>query len=215
VNNGRWVVLDVGETLVDETRVFRTWADIFGLPEFTLMAVLGGSISNGEKADDWRRFFDLINHPDWQDSRPDFEERYGSLRPDDLYPDALGAIDGLKRRGYRVAVTANQPARRHAELEALGVEVEAMGMSDAMGVFKPEMAFFDRTLELLGSPAPGDVAYVGDRVDNDVTPAAAAGMTAVFLRRGPWAWIQCPVGTPDGASFVISDLTALPDLLRP
>ena len=92
----RWVVLDVGETLVDETRVFRTWAEIFGLPELTLMAVLGGSISNADNADDWRRFFELIEHPDWQDSRPDFEARYGALRPDDLYPDALRAIDGLK-----------------------------------------------------------------------------------------------------------------------
>jgi FMN phosphatase YigB (HAD superfamily) len=190
VNDARWVVLDVGETLVDETRVFRTWAEIFGLPEFTLMAVLGGSIRNADEPDDWRRFFELIQHPDWQDSRPDFEARYGDLRPDDLYPDALGAIAGLKERGYRVAVTANQPARRHAELEALGIDVEAMGMSDAMGVAKPDPAFFARTLELVGSPAPGDVAYVGDRVDNDVRPAAAAGMRAVWIRRGPWGLLH-------------------------
>ena len=190
MSDTRWVVLDVGETLVDETRVFRTWAEIFGLPEFTLMAVLGGSISNANDADGWRRFFELIQHPDWQDSRPEFEERYGAMRPDDLYPDALRAIDGLKERGYRVAITANQPARRHAELEALGVSVEAMGMSDAMGVFKPDPAFFARTLELLGSPSPADVAYVGDRVDNDVRPSAAAGMRAVWIRRGPWGLLH-------------------------
>jgi HAD superfamily hydrolase (TIGR01549 family) len=186
----RWVVLDVGETLVDETRVFRTWAEIFGLPELTLMAVLGGSISNADNADDWRRFFELIQHPDWRDSRPEFEERYGAMRADDLYPDALRAIEGLKSRGYRVAVTANQPARRHAELEALGVSVEAMGMSDAMGVAKPDPAFFVRTLNLIGSPSPADVAYVGDRVDNDVRPSAAAGMRAVWLRRGPWGLLH-------------------------
>jgi FMN phosphatase YigB (HAD superfamily) len=154
------------------------------------MAVLGGAISNADNADDWRRFFELIQHPDWQDSRPDFEARYGALRPDDLYPDALRAIDGLKERGYRVAITANQPARRHAELEALGVRVEAMGMSDAMGVFKPQAEFFARTLDLLGSPSPADVAYVGDRVDNDVRPSAAAGMRAVWLRRGPWGLLH-------------------------
>lgn len=186
----RWVVLDVGETLVDETRVFRTWAQIFGLPELTLMAVLGGSISNADKAEDWRRFFELIQHPDWQDSRPEFEERYGSLRAEDLYPDAIRSIAGLKDRGYRVAVTANQPARRHEELVALGVDVEAMGMSDAMGVAKPDPAFFGRTLELLGSPPAADVAYVGDRVDNDVRPSAAAGLRAVWLRRGPWGLLH-------------------------
>jgi HAD superfamily hydrolase (TIGR01549 family) len=196
----RWVVLDVGETLVDETRVFRTWADIFGLPELTLMAVLGGSISNANDADGWRRFFELIQHPDWQDSRPDFEARYGALRPDDLYPDALRAISTLKERGYRVGITANQPARRHAELEALGVAVEAMGMSDAMGVAKPDPAFFARTLELLGSPSPTDVAYVGDRVDNDVRPSAAAGMRAVWLRRGPWGLLH---EDPDGVAHLV------------
>jgi HAD superfamily hydrolase (TIGR01509 family) len=180
----RWVVLDVGETLVDETRVFRTWAEIFDLPQFTLMAVLGGSISNADNADDWRRFFDLIERPNWQDSRPEFEARYGALRPDDLYPDALRAIDVLKERGYRVAITANQPARRHAELEPLGVSVEAMGVS------KPDPAFFARTLELLGSPPPVDVAYVGDRVDNDVRPSAEAGMRAVWIRRGPWGLLH-------------------------
>jgi HAD superfamily hydrolase (TIGR01549 family) len=186
----RWVVLDVGETLVDETRVFRTWAEIFDLPEFTLMAVLGGSISNADDADDWRRFFDLIGRPNWQSSRPEFDARYGALSPDDLYPDALRTIDGLKERGYRVAITANQPARRHTELEALGFNVEAMGMSDAMGVYKPDPAFFARTLELLGSPSPADVAYVGDRVDNDVRPSAAAGMRAVWIRRGPWGLLH-------------------------
>jgi HAD superfamily hydrolase (TIGR01549 family) len=190
VSDARWVVLDVGETLVDETRVFRTWAEIFRLPELTLMAVLGGSISNANDADGWRRFFDLIQHPDWQDSRPAFEARYGALRPEDLYPDALRAIEGLKGRGYGVAVTANQPARRHAELEALGVRVEAMGMSDAMGVAKPDPAFFARTLELIGSPSAADVAYVGDRVDNDVRPSSAAGMRAVWIRRGPWGLLH-------------------------
>jgi HAD superfamily hydrolase (TIGR01662 family) len=186
----RWVVLDVGETLVDETRVFRVWAEILGLPDFTVMGVLGGSIVTATKPEAWRGFFELLGRPDWRDQQPAFEERYGALRPDDLYPDALRAIDGLKSAGYRLAITANQPARRHAELEALGVDVEVMAMSEAMRVAKPEPAFFARTLELLGNPDPEDVAYVGDRVDNDVRPAAAAGMRAVWLRRGPWGLLH-------------------------
>ena len=186
----RWVCLDVGETLIDETRVFRTWAEVLGLPEFTVMAVLGGSIANADRPEVWRRFFEMLQRPEWRDRRPAFEERYGAFRADDLYPDAVRAIDGLKADGYRVAITANQPARRHAELEALGVQVDAMGMSDAMGVAKPDPAFFDRTLDLLGRPDSASVAYVGDRVDNDVKPSAAAGMRAVWIRRGPWGLLQ-------------------------
>jgi HAD superfamily hydrolase (TIGR01549 family) len=186
----RWVCLDVGETLVDETRVFRTWAEIFGLPEFTLMAVLGGSITNADRPEDWRRFFEMLQQPDWRDRQPAFEDRYGALRSDDLYPDAVRAVDGLRAAGYRVAITANQPARRRAELAALGLDVEVMAMSEAIGVSKPDPAFFTRTLELMGSPKPGSVAYVGDRVDNDVRPSAAAGMRAVWIRRGPWGLLH-------------------------
>jgi HAD superfamily hydrolase (TIGR01549 family) len=200
VNGQRWVVLDVGETLVDETRVFRTWAEIFELPDFTLMAVLGGSIANADRPDDWRRFFELLQRPDWRDRQPAFEDRYGALRADDLYPDAVRSVAGLREAGYKVAVTANQPARRRAELEALGVDVEVMAMSEAMGVSKPDPAFFARTLELLGGPNPGEVAYVGDRVDNDVVPSAAAGMRAVWIRRGPWGLLH---EDRDGAAHLV------------
>ena len=196
----RWVCLDVGETLVDETRVFRTWAEIFGMPEFTLMAVLGGSIRNAERPEDWRGFFEMLQQPDWRDRRPAFEERYGSFRAEDLYPDAIRAIVALRSAGYRVAVTANQPARRHSELEALGVRVDAMAMSEAMGVSKPDPAFFARTLELMGSPDPASVAYVGDRVDNDVLPSAEAGMRAVWIRRGPWGLLH---EDPDGVAHLV------------
>jgi HAD superfamily hydrolase (TIGR01549 family) len=186
----RWVVLDVGETLVDETRVFHTWAEIFGLPDFTLMAVLGGSITNGEKPEDWRRFFELIQQPEWQDNQPAFDRRYGALRPSDLYPDALRSIEALTAAGYQVAITANQPARRTGELRALGVGLDVVAMSDELGVHKPDPAFFARTLELIGSPDAGEVAYVGDRVDNDVRPAAEAGLRAIWIRRGPWGFLH-------------------------
>jgi FMN phosphatase YigB (HAD superfamily) len=42
----------------------------------------------------------------------------------------------------------------------------------------------------MGLPDPASVAYVGDRVDNDVLPAIRAGLRAVWLRRGPWGVIQ-------------------------
>lgn len=196
----RWVVLDVGETLIDETRIFRTWSEVLGIPQFTLMAVLGGSISNEEKPEDWRGFFELLQEPEWNARQPEVEERFGGFQAQDLYPDALRALDALRAAGYRLAITANQPARRHDELRALGVDVEVMAMSEAMEVSKPDPAFFARTLELIGSPAPGDVAYVGDRVDNDVRPSRAAGMRSVWIRRGPWGYLH---EDRDGAAHLV------------
>jgi HAD superfamily hydrolase (TIGR01549 family) len=184
--NRRWVCLDVGEVLIDETRVWSVWADVVGVPRFTFMGVLGGVIARGG---DHRHVFDLLGIADWGALEPQFESAYGGFRPEDLYPDALPAVAALRSAGLGVAVVANQPAHRHGELEELGVRADVMAMSDALGVAKPDPAFFSRVLELTGA-RPADVGYVGDRVDNDVEPAAAAGMRAVRIRRGPWGWLQ-------------------------
>jgi FMN phosphatase YigB (HAD superfamily) len=75
-------------------------------------------------------------------------------------------------------------------------------------VRKPDPLFFERVVELAGC-APEQVAYVGDRVDNDVLPALRAGLVAVHVRRGPWGRLQ---RTPDGALGVDS-LAELPEAL--
>jgi HAD superfamily hydrolase (TIGR01549 family) len=127
---------------------------------------------------------------DWRGRIPQVERAYGGFRADDLYPDALAALAALRAQGYRLAVIGNQPAERTAELKAIGVDAEVIAMSDELGLAKPDPAFFARGLELMGGPAPESVAYVGDRIDNDVVPAIAGGMRAVWLRRGPWGVIQ-------------------------
>jgi FMN phosphatase YigB (HAD superfamily) len=50
-------------------------------------------------------------------------------------------------------------------------------------------------------------------VDNDVLPAKAAGMTAVFLRRGPWGYVHGAWPEADSADLRISSLSELPDAL--
>ena len=185
----RWVVLDVGETLIDESRIWAIWADALGIPPLTFMAVLGAAIQRGGQ---YGRIFDEfgIDEPTWRARVPEVEARYGGFQEEDLYPDAHRAVDGLRALGYRVGLVANQPASRTAELRALGFEADVIAMSDEMGVHKPDPAFFARVLEMAGSPQAAQLAYAGDRVDNDVIPAAAAGMRAIWVRRGPWGLIQ-------------------------
>lgn len=183
----RWVCLDVGECLIEETRVWSTWADVLGVPRFTLAAVMGGVIARGES---YIEAFPLLGRPDWVDYWEAVDTAYGGFRPEDLYPDALPTLARLRSCGYGVAVIGNQPASRHAQLLALGVDVDVLAMSEALGAAKPDPAFFARALELMGSPEPEQVVYVGDRVDNDVLAPLAAGMRAVWLRRGPWGLLQ-------------------------
>jgi FMN phosphatase YigB (HAD superfamily) len=40
-----------------------------------------------------------------------------------------------------------------------------------------------------------EILYVGDRVDNDVVPALAAGLHAIRVRRGAHAAVESPDGT--------------------
>jgi len=183
----RWICLDVGETLIDETRVWSIWADELRVPRLTFLAALGAVI---ERGGEHRDVFPMFDADDWQLRMPAVEAAYGGFGAQDLYADALRAIDALRAEGYRVAIVANQPGSRRDELGALGIEADVIAMSEWMGVAKPDPAFFGRALELMGSPPPSDVAYVGDRIDNDVLPAISAGMRAVWIRRGPWGVIQ-------------------------
>jgi FMN phosphatase YigB (HAD superfamily) len=199
----RWICLDVGETLIDETRAWSIWADVLGIPVMTFMAAFGAVVDQGRYH---AEVFDLVGVPDAERHRDEVARRYGGFQPVDLYPDALPAIAALRGAGYRIAIIANQPAVREPELRALGVTAEVMGMSDAMGAWKPDAQFFVRALGLMGDPPPGQVAYVGDRPDNDVAPARAAGMRAVWLRRGPWGIIHQDA---PGAHLVVGSLAEL------
>ena len=181
-----WVCLDVGETLIDETRIWSIWADELGVPRLTFLAAFGAVIARGGEH---RDVFPIFDADDWQLRLPAVEAAYGGFRPDDLYPDALPALDAL-RKSHRVAIIANQPAIRADQLRAIGVEADVLAMSESMGAAKPDPAFFERALKLMGSPDPAEVAYVGDRIDNDVRPASEAGMRAIWIRRGPWGVIQ-------------------------
>jgi FMN phosphatase YigB (HAD superfamily) len=61
--------------------------------------------------------------------------------------------------------------------------------SDDWGVSKPDPTFFQYVVK--AAPyQPQEILYVGDRLDNDIRPAAMAGLQTALIRRGPWATIQ-------------------------
>ena len=203
-----WVALDVGETLIDETRVWGAWAQELGISPLTFSAALWAAIASGE---DHGHVFDALGVPDWRRFGPAVEARYGGFQGVDLYPDALGAVERIAAQGRSVAILANQPARRTAQLLALGFRPDVIAMSEELGIAKPDPAFFARCLELMGRPDPRSVAYVGDRVDNDVVPSRAAGMRPVWIRRGPWGRLREDVN--GDAELVVQSLDELVERL--
>ena len=195
------VFFDVGETLVDEERWWREVCDRSGLQPHVVWAALGVTIERGE------------DHPAlWRHlgiERPSSRWQAFTYRLDDLYPDAIACLEHFRGLGLRVGIVGNQTAElerwaREAELPA-----DVVSSSASLGVWKPDPRFFERVVELAGVAAPHEVAYVGDRVDNDVLPALTAGLVAVHVRRGPWGLLQ---HTPESA-IVIDSLDELPDSL--
>ena len=94
-------------------------------------------------------------------------------------------------------------------MRASGLPFEWPLISAVEGVSKPDPAFFDRIVEMSGLPA-SSIAYVGDRVDNDVVPAVRAGMTAVHVRRGPWGVLQAEWPEAAQATLRVGSLAELP-----
>ena len=123
----------------------------------------------------------------------------------DLHADALPCLTALRVRGLRLGAAGNMYA--HHE-DFLRPHVDFVGSSERWGVRKPDGGFFARVVDEAGAPA-AEVVYVGDRVDNDVVPALAAGLRAVRIRRGAHAQVE----SPDGV-VTIGSLTELPEALE-
>src|SRR5438046_343436 len=98
------VFFDLGETLIDESRMWREWAALMGVSEREFTAVLEQVIARGEHH---HRAFEVL--------RPSFDPiaaqrqrvangtRY-QFRSDDLYPDARACLTSLRKAGLFVGI---------------------------------------------------------------------------------------------------------------
>ena len=205
------VVFDIGEVLIDETRVWAIWADILGVSPFTFAAVLGAAIVQGEGYEE--AFAHVAPNVTWMDFTEEHERRYGGFQESDLYRDVRTCLEELQAMSVRIGIAGNQPSIRQAQLLALDLPHDVMAMSDDLTHEKPDPGFFAEVQQLVGAQSPDQVLYVGDRVDNDVIPAHEAGMRTCWLRCGPWGQLHaCPDGVePD---LVLDGLGELPLLLQ-
>jgi FMN phosphatase YigB (HAD superfamily) len=173
-----FVFFDVGETLIDETRTWHGWAAYLGVTPAVMLPALDEVIAA-------RQHHEQVFHR----FRPGFDmatarrERAASGYNDaftvaDLYPDAVRCVDALRALGFKVGVAGNAPPTG-GFLDALHPDIATSPVE--LGAQKPSLAFFARLAERAALP-PSKIAYVGDRLDNDVLPARDAGMVAVFHR---------------------------------
>jgi HAD superfamily hydrolase (TIGR01549 family) len=209
------VAFDIGETLIDESRIWSRWADRLGVPRLTFLGVLGGFAAQGRSHREVFEFFnpgfDLQKELEsWRADDPDgLRENFDE---EDLYPDVRPGLGRLRELGKRVVVAGNQPPQARDALESMKLGADAILISADLGVEKPSPSFFQKVCEAAGAPA-AEVLYVGDRLDNDVFPAKSAGLQTALIRRGPWGYLQAEWPEAAEADVIIDSLYEVSDML--
>ncbi len=99
-------------------------------------------------------------------------------------PDIAKTLDELKKMGIKLGIVSNT----FVHSSAIKKHLRHLGISDFFDIElysyqfdfrKPDMRIFRTAIERIGEPAE-NIMFVGDRIDNDITPAMSMGMTAVL-----------------------------------
>ena len=129
--------------------------------------------------------------------------------PDALHEDVRPCLEALVGAGYRLGIIANQPSevRRAMVRDRITGYFEFLGVSDDLGLEKPDARIFEHALREVGAE-PSACVMVGDRLDYDVRPARAAGMRSVWLLRGEAPEEPTPeqLAEPDAAIRTLAEL---------
>jgi putative hydrolase of the HAD superfamily len=164
--------------------------------------------------DTYRR--DYVRHgvEPWGELEDDLYAAYSDARTRsvdliELFEDAAETIRSLRARGLKIGILTNGPSelqRRKLRLIGIEDEVDAVAISEEIGVSKPEPEAYAKAVAMLGLE-PNEVAMVGDHVVNDVAGALAAGLAAAV-------WVERRSGEelPEGAHLA-QELAEVPELL--
>jgi putative hydrolase of the HAD superfamily len=100
----------------------------------------------------------------------------------DLYPDALPAIEQLRRHGLKIGLISNGGRELHELVAHHALDVDCAIGSRSHGWTKPHPTIFRAALDVLGIQA-AEAVMVGDSVEDDIEGAIAVGMRAFLIDR--------------------------------
>jgi putative hydrolase of the HAD superfamily len=183
------VFFDIGGVMYDDTVYARSWVQALREmgAEFTDEEFEAEyAAARAAQSESFRRRLTRRFLGEDQDLAP-VEARaakYWSYPATALYPDTVACLEALEGR-YRLGIIANQPTSVRAAMDRDGLSrfFEVWGVSDDLGLQKPDPKLFSHVLSTAGIP-PDRTVMLGDRLDYDVRPAKLAGMHAIWVLRG-------------------------------
>ncbi len=143
--------------------------------------------------------------------------KYWAYPPTAIYPDVIPCLEALVDR-YRLGIIANQPSSVRAAMDRDGLSpyFEVWGVSDDLGLQKPDPKLFSQVLYTAGV-APTRAVMLGDRLDYDVRPAKMAGMRTVWVLRGeaPDDPTPAQLAEPDASVRTLAEIPAMLESWEP
>lgn len=172
----KWVFLDMGSTLVDESDVYESRCN------YVISA-------KGLEHDE---FIEKMHHAAKVSPTPikQAAQAYGVALPEwnssleKLYLETEDVLKALSGK-YKLGIIANQLAGTQKRLHNWGVlqYFDVVAASAEAGYEKPDLRIFKLALEQAGCN-PQNAIMVGDRLENDIAPARQLGMKTIWVRQG-------------------------------
>ena len=122
------------------------------------------------------------------------------------FRDTTGALAELRSRGWRLAILSNtDPELLDASIRNIGVEIDERITVREAGSYKPAPGHWERFFDITAADRRRHV-HVAASLFHDIEPAAALGLTAVWINRNASAG-----DAPRAAE--LPNLGPLPDVL--
>lgn len=205
MTNIKWIFFDIGSTLIDESECYK----------LRYREAVAGTTINAEDFE--RKVIEFSK----QNMKGDHEavKYYGIKLPswhkeaEKPYDDAEYVLKQLSDKGYRLGIIANQSPGTKERLSNWGIlkYFDIILASAEEGIAKPDMEIFRRALTSANC-LPANAVMIGDRLDNDITPAKKVGMKTVWIKQG-LGGLASAVQKTDKADYEIAKLSELLELL--
>ncbi len=205
MENIKWIFFDIGSTLIDESECYKlryceAVADTTINVEDFERKVIEFSKQNIKGDHEAVKYYGL-RLPPWHKE---------AEKP---YADAEYVLKQLSDKGYRLGVIANQSAGTRERLSNWGIlkYFDIILASAEEGISKPDINIFRRALTS-AKCLPANAVMIGDRLDNDITPAKKIGMKTVWIKQG-LGGLASAVQKAEQADCEIEKLSELLELL--